>query len=304
MNSICYIQHEDIDKEKWDSCIKEAGNSLIYGYSWWLDNISPGWHALVLNDYEAVMPLTWRKKYGIHYLYQPFCTAALGIFHKTSLTAPIEHFFNAIPSIFKYWDIDINEENNIPDAHINIYNRVNQILSLDRDYDTIKRKYSRLAKRTLIKANDNNLILIKNTDPEIIIDLYKKQYKDQHTNSLQEYDALKRCCEMAIDRHMARGYIAQLPGGEIVAFYIVLEDKNFVYSLLGGSTEKGKKMGGFYFLTDAAIRERSNSNKIFRFEGSDIEGIYFFNRQFGALSKTYLHIKQNRLPFLIKLFKK
>ena len=64
MNHIRYIQHEEIDKAKWDSCIANAGNSLIYGYTWWLDNISPGWHALVLNDYDAVMPLTWRKKYG------------------------------------------------------------------------------------------------------------------------------------------------------------------------------------------------------------------------------------------------
>ncbi len=38
------------------------------------------WDALVWNDYEAVMPLTWNRKYGIAYLYQPFLTAQLGVF--------------------------------------------------------------------------------------------------------------------------------------------------------------------------------------------------------------------------------
>lgn len=304
MSSIHYIQHEDIDKEKWDSCIKEADNSLIYGYSWWLDNISPGWQALILNDYQAVMPLTWRKKYGIHYLYQPFCTAALGVFYRDLSNVVIQDFFNTVPSIFKYWDIDINEKNDIRNMDIDTYERVNQMLSLNRDYDVIQRKYSRLAKRTLTKANENSLILIKNTDPEIIVDLYKKEYKDQHTNSLEEYNALIKCCEVAIDRGMAATYMAQSSEEETVAFYIVLKDEKLVYSLLGGSIAKGKEMGSFYFLTDAVIKEHSNSNKIFRFEGSDNKGIHFFNSQFGALPQTYLHIKQNKLPFPVKLFKR
>ena len=34
------------------------------------------WDALVLDDYAAVMPLTWRRKYGTRYLYQPAFTTA------------------------------------------------------------------------------------------------------------------------------------------------------------------------------------------------------------------------------------
>jgi len=49
------------------------------------------WDALVLNDYEAVMPLTWNKKYGIHYLFQPFFCASLGVFakKKKDIVAPL-----------------------------------------------------------------------------------------------------------------------------------------------------------------------------------------------------------------------
>ena len=73
---IQYLSHDEIDKPKWDRCIDEAPNGLIYSYSFYLDHMAKHWDGLVLskgphsdNDYEAVMPLTWNKKYGLHYLY-------------------------------------------------------------------------------------------------------------------------------------------------------------------------------------------------------------------------------------------
>lgn len=54
--------------------------------------MAKNWDALVLNDYEAVMPLTWNKKYGICYLYQPPFTACLGITGKLVTTATMTDF--------------------------------------------------------------------------------------------------------------------------------------------------------------------------------------------------------------------
>ncbi|HRQ50472.1 MAG TPA: hypothetical protein PLR74_08050 [Agriterribacter sp.] len=84
----------------------------------------------------------------------------------------------------------------------------------------------------------------------------------------------------------------------------MLYDNNFVYSLVGGSTAKGKTMGAFYLLTDTAIQDHAGTNKTFRFEGSDISGIAFFNRQFGSTPVYYWHVRMNRLPFPVKFFKK
>src|SRR5258705_11018399 len=98
--AIQYLAHKDIDKNKWDRCIDSAGNGLIYAYSFYLDCMAMNWDALVLNDYEAVMPLTWKKKYGIHYLYQPFLTAQLGLFGNQINPNLFEIFLNAIPDKF------------------------------------------------------------------------------------------------------------------------------------------------------------------------------------------------------------
>ena len=57
------IPSEKIDREKWDACVSNSHNPLIYARSFYLDHISDNWSGLVLNDYEAVMPICWRKKF-------------------------------------------------------------------------------------------------------------------------------------------------------------------------------------------------------------------------------------------------
>src|SRR4029078_29310 len=106
-NQIKYLQNKEIDKAKWDACITNAPNVLIYGYSFYLDAMARHWDALVLGDYEAVMPLTWNKKYGVYYLYQPPFAAALGVFGKQVTASLLSDFLKVIPSKFKYWDLSL-----------------------------------------------------------------------------------------------------------------------------------------------------------------------------------------------------
>ena len=89
-----YKQRKEIDEAKWDKCISKASNGLIYAYSYYLDGMADNWDALVLNDYEVVMPLPWRKKFGFYYLYQPAFTAQLGLFGRdiNKELVPVEHF--------------------------------------------------------------------------------------------------------------------------------------------------------------------------------------------------------------------
>ena len=76
---IKYFLHNKIDLVKWDSCIDQSLNGIVYAKSYYLNNMSPDWNALILGDYEAVMPVTWRKKWQIKYLAQPAFTQQLGL---------------------------------------------------------------------------------------------------------------------------------------------------------------------------------------------------------------------------------
>ncbi len=85
-NDIRYLKRQDLDLNAWDECIRLSPAGLLYARSFFLDAITDGqWDALVMGDYEAVMPLTWNKKYGFTYLYQPNFVPVLGVFAKKTL---------------------------------------------------------------------------------------------------------------------------------------------------------------------------------------------------------------------------
>lgn len=305
---IDYLRRQDIDDTKWDACIQSAPNGLIYGRTFFLDNITGGqWDALVWDDYKAVMPLTWRKKFGFFYLYQPFFTAALGIMGKNNNQPSVDGWLKTIPSKFRLWDFHLNETNLIsPNAArlpLKIITRVNYLLPLHQPYALIREGYSRLAGRMLKKAAGFSISRID--QPSQIISLYHDTYRTAHPElSDEDYGRLNSCAALACRNGQASAWLAYSPDRKISAFYLAFTDQRFVYSILGGSTPEGREAGAFYLLTDALFQEYAEQGKTFRFEGSDIPGIAFFNSQFGPQQVHYPHVTMNKLPFPINLFKK
>ncbi len=111
---IRYLEHEQIDKKKWDDCIARSFNSIIYAFSWYLDIVSEDWDALVEDDFERVMPLTQHKKLFTNYLSQPPFTQQLGIFSIKKLNSEIiDDFIRAIPLRFRFVEINLNSNNKL-----------------------------------------------------------------------------------------------------------------------------------------------------------------------------------------------
>ena len=107
---IQHLQHKHIDFKKWDDTILSSANHLGYAYSWYLNIVSPGWEALVTDDYEFVMPLPVKRKYKIPYLVQPVLTQQLGIFSKEEINDEvIQLFIKNIP--YYSYELNMNERN-------------------------------------------------------------------------------------------------------------------------------------------------------------------------------------------------
>ncbi|MEZ5197052.1 MAG: hypothetical protein R2764_11780 [Bacteroidales bacterium] len=111
---IKYLQNHQIEKSKWDACIKESVNGMVYANSWYLDIVAEDWEALVEDDYERVFPLTTGRKWGIDYLYQPVFTQQLGLFSKSSLSQDtVSCFLDSIPEKYKFIEINLNTFNKV-----------------------------------------------------------------------------------------------------------------------------------------------------------------------------------------------
>jgi hypothetical protein len=301
---LCYLPYKEIDKEKWDNCIRQAINGLVYGYSFYLDEMADNWDALVLNDYEAVMPLTWRKKYNIYYLYQPFCCASLGIFSQSTISEALAlDFFQHIPAQFKYWDISLNHGNNFSLPDWGIYQRMNYVLPLQKDYTDLFKGYKTNIKRNIKKAVELGCTVERNISLTSILVLSKNILQAVASVEEEDYNNFSELYKFLLEKKMATNYAVYSPQKELVASAVFFFSHNRAYYILVGNHPNGKTLGASHLLIDTFIKDHAGKNLWLDFEGSDIRNLAFFYSSFGATQEIYSAIKLNKLPRWIKWLK-
>ena len=304
MYSVRYIPHSAIDHNKWDQCIDASTNGLIYGYSWYLDACGVKWDALVLNDYEAVMPLCWNRKYGINYLFQPWFCACLGVFSRTTINCPlIDAFLNAIPKKFRYVDICMNYENKFQLHHVQTTDRVSYILSLAQPYDELEKNYRTQLKRNLSKAKQAGLIAKWDIDIDSIFPFAKEIMQRVSSISDEEVQRMIPLLESVQKHKKAETIGIYSSSEELLASAVFFYSHQRWYYLIVGNHPNGKTMGASHYLIDRFIEKHANTNELLDFEGSDIRNIAYFYSSFGAHAQTYPAIKINRLPAIIRWLK-
>ena len=218
---IRYLPQAHIDKGQWDRRIETASNGLVYAYSFYLDAMSKNWDALVMNDYEAVMPLTWNKKYGIAYLYQPFFCASLGVFGTSVTGAITENFLLNIPAKFRYLDISLNHGNlykmNVP----GLYERKNYILSLYDSYNNLYGRFSDNTKRNIKKAIQFGCF-VNNPSLNEVLNLAKLQMQQFVQITDDDFNRFSKLCAHLEKKAAAVTYGIVNATGELLSSCIFL----------------------------------------------------------------------------------
>lgn len=304
MPQIKYISHAEIDKQKWDDCVQHANDGLIYAYSWYLDAMADNWDALVLNDYETIMPLTWNKKYGIHYLFQPYFCASLGIFSKNEITPAVtEAFLKKIPKRFRYIDIYLNHKNLFPVDGFQLTERLNFILPLNHSYAEIAEQYRTNLKRNIRKAEQSGLVAKQNIPVEEIIALAKETMQRVSAISDEQMDRFKNLFDIAKNKQLAETLGIYNNNNQLLSSAVFLHSHNRWYYILVGNHPNGKTLGASHYLIDRFIAAHAGSDTILDFEGSDIRNLAFFYSSYGATEERYPALRMNRLPKLLKWLK-
>ncbi|WP_276500675.1 GNAT family N-acetyltransferase [Terrimonas pollutisoli] len=302
--SIQYIQRDKIDIEKWDRCISHSPNGLIYAYAYYLDHMTKHWSALVLNDYEVVMPLTWNRKFGISYLYQPFITAQLGIFGPTISVQLVEAFLNAIPKSFLFWDIYLNHQNVFPLQNFPLYQRKNYVLDLAKTYQELYRNYRENIQRNIKKAEQLGCKVVKGFDVKQVVALAKEQMRTYSKESADNIERFSGLYDYLEKRGQATTYGVHSNNNELIASAVFFFSHDRAYYILVGNHPNGRTIGASHMLIDAFIKDHAEKKMMLDFEGSDIRNLAFFYSSFGAVEENYATIKLNKLPFFLKWLKK
>lgn len=301
---IQYLQQHQIDKRAWDACIDKAANGLIYAYSWYLDAMSTAWDGLVLGDYEAVMPLPFRKKWGVQYLYQPFLTAQLGLFGTGVDQNLLEAFLRAVPKQFKYWDFSLNSGNVFTLRNYPLRQRTNFVLDLSPSYESLASRYRENTKRNIKRSHTFNLQVKKGIPLEEVITLNQQQsFQQNQLLSEEDYHRFRVLFAFLQKKGSAQTYGVCSAAGELTASVAFVYAHNRAYYLLVGNHPNSRALGASHRLIDAFIFDHAARPLLLDFEGSDIPSLAFFYSSFGAVPEPFTALTLNRLPWYIKWLK-
>ena len=289
----------EIDKQRWDDCIANSTTPLIYAKSFYLNFLADNWSAIIADDYEFVMPVPWRKKYGIKYCYHVPFIQQLGVFGQNLNEDILITFQKKLNEFVSYGDYAFNYSNVISAAVA----RNNYILPLSSKYEITREFFSSSHLGNISKAEKNSLQYLPGEVDEAI-DLFKSLYAKRLKN-LNE-TAYKNFSELCNHLNKENNVIVRkvVSNNETLSCALLLKDERRLYNLMPSTTEKGKQFSAGHFLFDCLIKEFSHTGMILDFEGSDIPGIESFYKSFGAVNQQYYQTHINSLPFLLRFFKR
>lgn len=306
---ISYLKHNEIDKEKWDNCIDESQTVLIYPNSWFLDIVCPNWNAVVYiedNKYKMVLPVPWKKKKGLKYVYQPFFTQQLGVFHhKDFENLELEQqLYEKVFENYTWVECCISHPINLESKKLLVEKRITYVLDLTGVYERRVKNYTTNRKRNIKRAKESGVVVKPSEDIRSFVDFFfKNKGADIRDMSRSDFDLIRHLYEQL----SSKGHIKLLNAtlnGQTIASAAFLVYNGRVTFLLGTSNEAGRSLGAMTLVLDSVVSNSEGDYKVLDFEGSSIPSIAKFYSSFGAEIEQFWYLKYNNLPIPYRWFKK
>lgn len=289
---IRFITHNNIDKIKWDSCIDSSINALPYAYSWYLDVVAQKkWDAFILDDYAAVFPVPYHRKYLVKTCYQPLFTQQLGLFSPDPeiIQSPSLFIDMLRKKYFKYY-LHLNTYNTVID---NVYKRITQQVALSRTYESVYENYSSVVKNNLNRFGKGVYEIVYSTNTDAIVNFTINSIGEKVKGlSENDYNRLQQLLDILIDNK--KGFVVSVMenNSELLASAFIIRSNNRLIYLMAASTQRGRKVNAMTALIDDVFKKYIQSEYIFDFEGSMIPGINNFYKKFGAETIAFDIIKK------------
>lgn len=284
---IRYVKHTDIDPVRWDETIRNAQFPTVFCTFQLLNVLSnSSWDALIMDDYDYVMPLPERSKRGISYIYSPFFTSQLGIFSKKEVSREIVFdFFNAIPKRFKHIDFLLNSSNDASLIETHTNSLISHTLDLRPPYEALYSNFSQNTKRNIKSAQKHSLTLVREEIPlEEIIRLFRENrgltkavhYKDD------DYAVLAKASSLLKKLNRLETYGVKSENGQTIAGAFFVRDEQRYWFWFSGRNELYADTKSMFFLMDEFIKSHAEQPYLLDFNGSMNENVSRLYRGFGG----------------------
>lgn len=291
-----------IDYRKYDACVQRDESSLPYALSWYLNTVCEQWDCLVLNDYDAVWPLPWRRKFGLKYYFRPYGLQQLGIFSKKPLSQDqVNEFIQHLPKKVLFADIYLNESQfgqikKLP-SKVLISSQLNLKLDIGHSYEQTYQGFNTNLKRKLKKSEANKLQLFEGEGPEALLRLFKENQGQRLELDEEFYRAFKALMFQLMHKGLTKIYTVYGGPNQLLAAALFLEYGERSIFLFSASSEMGKELNAMAYLINEYLIFQSGKFRFLDFEGSNQKGLAQFYKSFGAKEFYYPNLYVNRIPW-------
>lgn len=292
---IRYVQGHEVDKLKWDACVSNASNGLIFASKIFLDMLSDNWNAIIIDDYKAVMPLPWKKTLVISHYYRVPFLAQGGLFGDVDLSL-YKQIRKKIFNKIKFGDLVFNFGNAGIAKEFSAVPATNMVLPLAADYSLLRKNYHRDLEKNLKRSARHEHVYRTDENIKLVIALFRKNYagKIRKVRGLDFERFTGLCLHLQQEN---RALVRKITDGRgrLLAAALLFKDEKRIYNMLNVVIPEGKKKFANHFLFDNIVSEFSGSGLTLDFEGSEVPEIRKFYEHFGAANQPY-YLYRNILP--------
>jgi hypothetical protein len=300
---IVYHKNNEIDREQWDNCIKNTPGSKPYAYSWYLDIMAPGWHALVDDDYDSVFPVPGFNRFGIQYVATPVFLQQLGAFSPDKPASQvINEFLDFMPDFYKFIDLCVGQK--IDAKGYKVTEKINFELDLSKPYETIFNSFSDHCRRNVEASVKKNPILISDISPDEIIDLFiQNKGKDIRGIKVRDYQRLKNLMNFCLMNKKGRMIGVRGARKKLIFGIFLVEIRGNKTILFVVNTPQSRERRIGYFVVNELIKNFSSTRTTLDFAGSSIPSVASFIESFGCVKMPFYRLYRNRLIWPLRMFK-
>ena len=308
-DQVVYLTREQLNAFQWDTLIAGAEQGIPYGYSWYLDVVAEEWGALVwpsAEQYTLVLPLPYRKKWGLKVLYQPHFCQFLGFFWKEApRDEALLQCLNEMLVRYEYISSYCFEPLQLPRVQsllgqlgLSVKVLHTHTLVLQRHYSEIAKGYTADRRRNLRIGKARQWEIVRSQDPTPLISLFKAHHASKIEGNVAEdsYIRLTRLTACLGEYQKMELLYALDSHQRVCAGVLLAIDCGRVIYLFNAANTEGRRGNARTVLLDKYIRQTAPASVIFDFESPEIGSIADFYKSFGAASIPYLLIERNRLP--------
>lgn len=301
------VSANDLDVDAWDACVESDPAGLIYHTSWYLDMLGVDWDGLVADDYKAVMPLVYRKKYGVTYAFRPFGVQQLGpVGERSDAPETLLAFLTELQKHVRFADVFIQSKNVIDSLPANWRGteQVNLVLNLNTSYESLYSRFNSNTKRNIKKAQKAKFNVFEHDPPEVLIRLFQTNQGEKYPVSDEFYKTIGHVMHVLLHKKLGKIWTVHDERNSPVAGIFTMVHKGRHTLLFSAADEYAREHQALTFLINEFLLYQCEHAECFDFEGSNVEGLRRFYAGFGALEENYYHLRYNGLPWPLSWLKR